>query len=235
MQTRAKLRILALAVALPLPLSLGLGCRDQTSEDGGEQADDTGGQTDDEQGGDGDGDAGEPPGMDGEGPAEHPKARQIARLSADQFHAALQVATGQSWPAFPTFAAALGKPDLAEVTDEGKSFSVSFDKFVHDAARVTCRAAVDADLGGELDGAPVILRHAQASDRSPAAYVANLQYLLLRFLAIEVDEGDPRLDPWLTLLEAPPPDGEELDDARMADRWWAVCVGLATHPDFLSY
>ena len=183
----------------------------------------------------GDDGPGDPPGKEGEGSAEHPKARQIARLSADQFHRSLEVATGQSWQDYGTYAAALGKPDLAEVTEEGTSFSVSFDKFVHDAARATCRAAVDADLGGMLEGEPVILRHAQVSDRSPLVYTENLQYLLLRFLAIEVDADDVRLDPWLTLLTAPPPEGEELSDDLMADRWWAVCVGLATHPDFLSY
>ncbi|NVB41215.1 hypothetical protein G6O69_25475 [Pseudenhygromyxa sp. WMMC2535] len=187
----------------------------------------------------GDDGEGEAPGKEGEGAANFPQARQVARLSADQFHAALQVATGQSWTSYDSYAAALGKPDLAEVTDEGTSFSVSFDKFVHDAARATCRAAIDADLagGGEGEGESegVILRYASASDRNAELYLANLQYLLLRFLAVEVEIGDPRLDPWLTLLYAPAPEDGELDDTLMADRWWAICVGLATHPDFLSY
>lgn len=234
-------------LCLALLSAAALGCRPtpeaQTSGDDvseGSDTGDTGGTSAGEEGTDG-----EPPGMEGEGPAEHPKARQIARLTADQLYASLRVVTGQEWEDYDEYAAALGKPDLSEVTEQGKSFSVSFDKFVHDAARATCLAAIEADVGaGEGEGdtggepqEPVLLRHADASERDHAKYVENLQYLLLRFLAVEVDDPeDSRLKPWLTLLEAPPPEGEdELTDERMAERWWAVCVGLATHPDFLSY
>ncbi len=207
-----------------------VGCRNEGSKSTDEAADagDTVGESDDSGGSE----DSEPPGKEGEGSAEYPRARQVARLSADQFHASLIVATGQAWVDYPEYSAALGKPDLAEVTEESRSFSISFDKFAHDAARSTCRLAIDAEVGG---GEPVIMRFADPSDRGEAEYVANLQYLLLRFLAIEVDPGDSRIEPWLTLLQAPPPEGEQLDDELMADRWWAVCVGLATHPDFLSY
>jgi hypothetical protein len=60
--------------------------------------------------------------------------------------------------------------------------------------------------------------------------------LLLRFWAVEVTEPtDERLVPWLGLLSAPRRDGEELANADRLARWKAVCVGLATHPDFLTY
>ena len=157
------------------------------------------------------------PGQQGEGSAEHEQARSVARLSADQLYRALEVATGQRWAQFDKYAATLGKPDFAEVTEEGSAFSVTFDKFAHDAARDTCRAALDADLGAAADA--TILS----------------EPVLLRFLAIEVEADDERLEPWMHLLMAPPPEGEELSDELMAERWWAVCVGLATHPDFLSY
>ena len=179
------------------------------------------------------------PGQQGEGSAEHEQARSVARLSADQLYRALEVATGQRWAQFDKYAATLGKPDFAEVTEEGSAFSVTFDKFAHDAARNTCRAALDADLGAAADATilsePVLLRFAGPEDRLPTRYAANLRYLLLRFLAIEVEADDERLEPWMHLLMAPPPEGEELSDELMAERWWAVCVGLATHPDFLSY
>lgn len=162
------------------------------------------------------------------GTSELASGRRIRRLSADQFHASLQVATGQSWSQFDNFAPALGRADYAVITNENTDLSVSFDKLVHDAARETCRAAVADDASGENQ---VILRHATSTDRDHATLVANLQYLFLRFLGEKIDStDDERLVPWLTLLES-----QTAAPTDMSDRWTAVCVGLVTHPDFLTY
>lgn len=170
-----------------------------------------------------------PPDRDPVGPAEQPPARRVRRLTADQFVRSLEVATGQTWSRYKTYAGALGKADFGELTDEGRELSVTFDKLVHDAARETCGKAVDADV----TTGRVVLRHVRPSDRDHAATVANLQYLMLRFLGVVVDDpADPRLAPWLGLLEAPP---EPAGDADVIARWKAVCIGLATHPDFLTY
>ncbi len=177
---------------------------------------------DDGSSGDGTGDG------SGSGPVE---ARATRRLSAEQFHRSLTAATGQEWSDYERFAAALGRPDFATVNQESRDISVTFDKLVHDAARVTCRDAVQADVDSATD---VILRHATLEDREPAKLEENLSYLHLRFLTAEVASGDERLRPWMDLLGAPfkndkPPYNE------MKNRWTAVCVGLATHPDFLTY
>lgn len=173
------------------------------------------------------------------GPADLPHGRALRRMSAAQFNASLTVATGQTWSAYETYAAALGRADFAQVTEEGVEFNVTFEKLVEDAARVTCRAAVTAD---EAEGVetPVILRHLTSVDRDPIMYRANLEYMLLRFLgATDFNDDDERLSPWMTLLQAPTYDAEgteaELTDELMAERWTAVCVGLVTHPDFVSY
>lgn len=169
------------------------------------------------------------------GGADLDDARRVRRLTADQIARSLEVATGQTWRDYDRFAGALGKPDLAEVTDEGLSVSVAFAKLVEDGARATCDAAVNADVDRPA-AERVILRHAGPDDASFESHVENLRYLLLRFWAVEVTEPtDERLVPWLGLLSAPRRDGEELTNADRLARWKAVCVGLATHPDFLTY
>ena len=161
------------------------------------------------------------------GGLDGPPARQPSRLTADQFHASLVVATGQPWPAFERFAGAMGRPDYFEVTEENVQASVGFDKLAGDAARDSCAAAVAADVAG--GGAGVILRHASATDTDRARLLENLRYLLLRFHAVRVtDDADQRLAPFLRILESPL-------EADMPTRWQAVCIGLVTHPDFLTY
>jgi hypothetical protein len=176
-------------------------------------------------------DAVEPPARDPIGPTEPAPGRRVRRLTADQFAKSLQIATGQAWINYSKYAETMGKPDFGELTEEGTELSVTFDKLVHDAARDTCGKAVDAD---RTTATTVILRDARPADRGDhGKYVANLKYLFLRFLGVAIDaDDDPRLTPWLTLLEAVP---APTTDVTMATRWKAVCVGLVTHPDFLTY
>jgi hypothetical protein len=176
------------------------------------------------------GESADPPGRDPVEPTEQSPGRRVRRLTADQFARSLEIATGQAWTRYATYAETMGKPDFGELTDEGLDLSVTFDKLVHDAAREACGKAVDLDRTG---GGTVIMRDARPADRDHAKYVANLQYLHLRFLGVKVDAADDaRLAPWLTLLEAEP---VPTTDTTMATRWKAVCIGLATHPDFLTY
>ena len=166
------------------------------------------------------------------GTAENPLGRRVRRLTADQFHRSLEVATGRSWAEYGRYAASLGRPDYAEVTEQGREVSMTFAKFVDDAARATCVATLDEDRRGEGPG--VLLRDALITDRDPAVLEQNLRYLFLRFLGQSLPPGDPALEPFMRILTLK--DFErELDDVEMRDRWWAVCVGLATHTDFLTY
>jgi hypothetical protein len=173
------------------------------------------------------------PGQHGEGDAEPPQTRRLRRVSAEQFHRSLVMATGQPWPSFELYAAAMGRPDYAELTEEGRELSVTFDKFVHDAAAHSCTAAVASDLGLPAQ-TRAILRTVELAERGEAELRTNVEYLVLRMLAQQPGTDDPRVDPWVDLLLAPAKDGE-LDDAEMQQRWAAVCIGLVTHTDFLSY
>lgn len=173
------------------------------------------------------------PGHHDEGDADPPRSRRLRRLSADQFHRSLVAATGQAWTSFEQYAAAMGRPNYADITEQALDLSVTFDKFVHDAAAATCSAAVADDLLRPRTER-AILREAELADRSPVTLQRNLEYLHLRFLAVQTGADDPRIEPWLVLLTEPPSEGE-LDDTQMQQRWVAVCIGLVTHTDFLSY
>jgi hypothetical protein len=172
-------------------------------------------------------------------PEEVPETKRIRRLTADQFFASLFIATGQRWDDEEEFAATLGRPDFAEVTAEGREMSVGFAKLAGDAARQTCRRAVEQDRSTSDPGARTILREiddVERLDPFDPGVTENLRYLMLRFLGVYVtDDADRRLQPWLKILQ----DGlDPSDDTRFEgaqDRWTAVCAGLALHPDFLTY
>jgi hypothetical protein len=172
-------------------------------------------------------------------PEQVPETKRIRRLTADQFFASLDVATGQRWDDEQQFAATLGRPDFAEVTVEGREMSVGFAKLAGDAARETCRRAVEQDRGTADQASRVILRriaNVDQLDPFDPSIGDNLRYLVLRFHGVyATDDDDRRLQPWFTLLQ----DGlSATDEERFADaedRWIAVCSGLALHPDFLTY
>ena len=172
-------------------------------------------------------------------PEQVPETKRIRRLTADQFFASLNVATGQRWDDEEQFAATLGRPDFAEVTVEGREMSVGFAKLAGDAARETCRRAVEQDRGTADQASRVILRKISSIDQLDpfdANVGENLRYLVLRFHGVyAIDDDDRRLQPWFTLLQ----DGlNATDEERFVeaqDRWIAVCTGLALHPDFLTY
>ena len=171
------------------------------------------------------------PERDPVGEATLPAGRRLRRMSAEQFVASLEVATGERWADYEGFAAAMGRADYGEITEEGLELNVTFEKLVEDAGRATCEDAVAADV----EGGETILRHATLADRDPAKYAANLEYLYMRFLGQPLAENDARLTPWLDLLSAARPGDAEITDTVMQRRWTAVCVGLVTHPDFVSY
>lgn len=172
------------------------------------------------------------PGHHGEGEVEEAAGRRMRRMSAAQFHRSLVTVTRQPWPLFEEYAGAMGQADFAEITDEGRELSVTFDKFVHDAALHSCSAAISADLAGGDAG--TIMRWVDVSERDLVKIRRNLDYLMLRFLGQEMKAEDARVEPWMELLVAEPDEGE-LDDALMRERWTAVCMGLVTHPDFVTY
>jgi len=172
-------------------------------------------------------------------PEQVPETKRIRRLTADQFFASLKVATGQQWDDEQQFAATLGRPDFAGVTVQGREMSVGFAKLAGDAARQTCRRAVELDRDTTDPASRVILRHiSEVGQLDPfdARVGENLRYLLLRFHGVlATDDDDRRLRPWFTLLQDGLTDTDEARFGEAQDRWAAVCTGLVLHPDFLTY
>ena len=172
-------------------------------------------------------------------PEQVPETKRIRRLTADQFFASLRIATGQRWDDEEQFAATLGRPDFGEVTVEGREMSVGFAKLAGDAARQTCRRAVEQDREtADPESRAILRRVATADPLDPfdAGVGENLRYLLLRFHGLHaIDDEDRRLRPWFTLLQDGLDAADEGRFAEAADRWTAVCTGLALHPDFLTY
>ena len=172
-------------------------------------------------------------------PEEVPETKRIRRLTADQFFASLFVATGQRWDDEEEFAATLGRPDFAEVTAEGREMSVGFAKLAGDAARQTCRRAVqeDRELSNPDDRA-ILQKVNDVGQLDPfdPGVAETLRYLMLRFLGLYVtDDADRRLEPWLDVMQAGLDPIDETRFEQAQDRWIAVCSGLALHPDFLTY
>ncbi len=191
--------------------------------------------------------------------------RAARRLNVEQLRASLLAATGFTWvasrrvsdPDSPTgfsqlpdadmleaFAATLGRPDYVTSTSESIEPAVTFAKLASDAARVACRTAVKADVEGKSPP-PRILRHAGATDTrasNESAIRKNLGYLALRFWGRHVAPEDPQLLPLLTLFDKASTAAAGVDTngtkrvaASPADGWRAVCIAMATDPQFLTY
>lgn len=175
------------------------------------------------------------------GSVDDSAARRVRRLTADQWNASLTIATGQTWSDWDENADALGRPDFTMVTEEGEQLSVVFEQLIGEAARETCHAAIVSDRALATSEERAILGAVDLAAPEPAARLANLRRLLLRFHGHDVtSDTDARVTPWLELLDAPL-DAADLGSAVRTDedvealRWEAICIGLATHSDFLTY
>ncbi|MEM7437159.1 MAG: hypothetical protein AAF436_18535 [Myxococcota bacterium] len=165
-----------------------------------------------------------------------PETKRLVRLTADQFFRSLEVTTGQRWSRENQYASTLGKPDFNQSTQEAREISVSFVKLAGDAAREVCGRAVDADLEMGESGDRVLLKHLNGLDPEDDSALENLRYLVLRFHGTYLtDDFDSRLEPWTSILRTDLPTEPGEREAQARDRWKAVCVGLVTHPDFLTY
>jgi hypothetical protein len=182
-----------------------------------------------------------------------PGGRVPRRLSADQLRASLVAATGEAWTAerlvldpdqiggynrqpnadlLDALAPTLGRPDYAHTTSEMIDPAITFTKLASDAARAACRASVKADVAQAQADKRRILRWVSATDTlasNAAAVRKNVGYLGLRFWGRTMAADDADLATLTTLFDrassqATPPDG-----------WRAVCIALATDPQFLTY
>ena len=184
--------------------------------------------------------------------AAGPGGRVPRRLDADQLRAALIAATGFSWvgphrvsrPDSPSgyedigdadmievLSATLGRADYVTTTSDAIDPAITFTKLAGDAARSACRSSVKADLAEPSPSRHRILRFVTtggASAGDGAAVRHNLSYLALRFWGRTIPPDDAELTPLATLFD-------RASVASPADGWRAVCIALATDPQFLTY
>lgn len=190
--------------------------------------------------------------------------RAARRMNVRQFREALRGATGQIWVARRTvsdpdspsgtttvpdadmlevLSATLGRADYANTTRNSIDPGVTFAKLAGDAARYACGAAVRNDAM-VARGERRIMREVEpdttaASDRE--AVRRNISELALRFWGRTIAPGDSQLDPLVRVFETTStlPAAREGTTMRAAatpsDGWRAVCVALATDPQFLTY
>lgn len=175
--------------------------------------------------------------------------RPRKRMDIDQLEGAITAVTGGlTWievqpngtevNLFEELAGTLGKPDFAERTVEDLEPGALFQKFLGDASRSVCARLLDAEaLAAPEDR--VFLTHADftmAPTPEPKLVRHQLSAHLLRFHGAEVAPDSPQLEPWSFLLNSAYQVALTHEDPEPVKRaWWAVCVGLMTHPDFYSY
>jgi len=179
--------------------------------------------------------------------------RAARRLTVDQLRASLLAATGYSWVAsrvvsdpdsangvtalpdadmLEALAATLGRPDYVTSTNESIEPAVTFAKLANDAARSACRASVKDDVAPQ-GKEKHILRYATPKDTlasNPDAIRKNISYLVLRFWGRQIEASSVELAPIVGLFEqvtkAP---------GNPTEGWRAVCIAMATDPQFLTY
>ncbi|HEY2516103.1 MAG TPA: hypothetical protein VGI39_34765 [Polyangiaceae bacterium] len=176
--------------------------------------------------------------------------RSPRRLSGEQLRASLLAATGFSWRArhfvldpqsprgsidvpdadmLEVLAATLGEADYKTSVSDAIDPAVTFSKLAGDAARSACRASLAADLAEPSVEKRRLLRWADPKSADPQAVRKNLAYLALRFWGQVTPEDSADLAPLATLFE------RASAGASPVDGWRAVCIAMATDPQFLTY
>lgn len=188
--------------------------------------------------------------------------RAPRRLNVHQLRAALENAVGVSWRQRATVLSAdyatgsyvdenadmlallartLGQPDYNAFTQESIDPTAVFSKLVGDGVRKACRDGLALDAGRARDQR-ILVRHAEIGDTAaanPAGVRQNIAYLALRFWARPLRPEDPAVTPLFELFRvastAPADAPASIPAGAPLDGWRAVCIALATDPQFLTY
>lgn len=188
--------------------------------------------------------------------------RAPRRLNVNQLRAALERAVGVSWRQRATILSAdyasgsyvdenadmltllartLGQPDYNAFTQESIDPTAVFSKLVADGVRKACRDGLALDAARPR-AERILVRHAEIGDTaaSNAAGVRrNIAYLALRFWARPLGADDAAVTSLFELFRAastaPAAPAESLGPGTPVDGWRAVCIALATDPQFLTY
>ncbi len=188
--------------------------------------------------------------------------RAPRRLNVTQLRAALENAIGVSWRQRATILSAdyasgsyvdesadmlallartLGQPDYNTSTQESIDPTAVFSKLVADGVRKACRDGLALDAARPR-AERILVRHAEIGDTAtsnPAGVRQNLAYLALRFWARPLRPESPEVtalfDVFRVASTAPAVPEESLPAGAPVDGWRAVCIALATDPQFLTY
>ena len=176
--------------------------------------------------------------------------RSPRRLGGEQLRASLLAATGFTWRAghsvldpksprglvdvpdadmLEVLAGTLGEADYKTSVSDAIDPAVTFSKLASDAARSACRASLAADVAEPSASKRRLLRWVDATSVDAQAVRKNLAYLSLRFWGQVTSEDSPDLGPLVTLFE------RASSGASPVDGWRAVCIAMATDPQFLTY
>ncbi len=163
--------------------------------------------------------------------------RQRKRMNIGQLEAALVKASGGiGWVIggknqFQVLALTLGKPDFVDMTQEDLTPSTLFQKFLGDAAASVCNKLVAADAKAAPDQRVFFVKAEPTASptKDGAAIAANLAYLVKRWHGRTVAATSPEIAQWQFLLTS------VQKVSTPAEGWQAVCVALATHPNFFTY
>jgi hypothetical protein len=195
----------------------------------------------------------------------HRVGRAPRRLSVDQLRASLLAVTGYTWvarrtvpdPSAPSgtrdvpnadmleaLAGTLGRADFLNTTSHALDPAVTFSKLASDAARVACRQSVSEDVAQADPQRRRLLRELGPSVASadPAAVRRNIAYMARRFWGRALPADSAEVTAILRVFTAASTAPEERDGMRVTrpagtptDGWRAVCVAMATDPQFLTY
>lgn len=168
--------------------------------------------------------------------------RKWRRMNMDQVKASLEkISGGIGWveddgdgpyDVFDRLAGSLGKPDFLNSNVEDLEPLMLFQKFLDDAATSVCHKWIERERTQPAQNR-ILLYHVDFTDTpesAPAEIEANMRRALLRFHGKPIPEGDPMLQPWLTLLST-----IHQGTSDMGIAWRGTCVALFTHPDFYTY
>jgi hypothetical protein len=157
-----------------------------------------------------------------------PRTRPPHRLRVPQLDRTIESIFGYRWASLDDLAMAMGQPNLVDVTQEDRSISPLFLKFLNDAARGSCAARVAMDFHPDLEARLIVgVSSSDTFETAPEAMEAALQHVLLLFHGRRIT-GD-ELVRWRSLFE----EAAALDSPEIG--WRTVCVAAMTHPDFYTY
>lgn len=182
------------------------------------------------------------------GGAAAPLGRSVRRMRIDTLQAAMSKVAGTDLDGKPiewkyngqngfsdaAFGRALGRPDYRTTTDESSVSSALYLKFVGDAARDICwQMAKNDQSRGDASTRALFPKAPVDGSATEAQVIANVQYLLLRFLGRRDSADDPMVTSLVAVQaagEGATPDGGQLSPA--AEGWRGVCVTLFESPRF---